>query len=327
MSAVRTVRGDVAPEELGVCDAHDHLFLRTPLLPGEELDNRAAAGAELAAFADAGGRSLVQWTPHGLGRRAGLLPALSARSGVHLVAATGLHQARHHSPGHLRRLLPDLDELFVRELTEGIGGTGVRAGVVKVGVPPEGPDPVARHVLAAAATAHRHTGAPVVVHTEAGTDPRAVVAELCDRGGVPPARVVLGHLGRRPDATGLLEALRAGVFAALDGPSRRHAATNGHLLPFLTAAVDRGHVGQLLLGGDTTTPAGRAGTGGSGAAGVLRSVRAALVAACGADVAAAVLVANPARAFAARWPVDAGGRTAAPWERTPAGRGALRRWP
>ncbi|MDQ0746508.1 putative metal-dependent phosphotriesterase family hydrolase [Streptomyces africanus] len=65
MSAVRTVLGDVPPAELGVCDAHDQQ----------------------------GGGAVVQWTPYGLGRRAADLPPLSRETGVHVVAATGLHQA------------------------------------------------------------------------------------------------------------------------------------------------------------------------------------------------------------------------------------------
>ncbi|MES9604279.1 hypothetical protein [Actinomadura sp. NPDC000929] len=34
-----TVLGDIAPADLGVCDAHDHLFIRSPRPPGEEPDN------------------------------------------------------------------------------------------------------------------------------------------------------------------------------------------------------------------------------------------------------------------------------------------------
>lgn len=95
MSTVRTVLGDIRPEELGVCDAHDHLFLRSPQLPGQELDDLFATRAELTAFRAAGKAAVVQWTPYGMGRRAADLPGLSRATGVHLVCATGLHQAAH----------------------------------------------------------------------------------------------------------------------------------------------------------------------------------------------------------------------------------------
>ena len=49
---IRTVLGDLAPDALGVCDSHDHLFFRTAVLPGQELDDEAAALAEVRAFAE-----------------------------------------------------------------------------------------------------------------------------------------------------------------------------------------------------------------------------------------------------------------------------------
>jgi hypothetical protein len=53
--AVRTVLGDVPTAELGVCDAHDHLFFRSAQLAGQELDDADAAVGELRAFAALGG--------------------------------------------------------------------------------------------------------------------------------------------------------------------------------------------------------------------------------------------------------------------------------
>jgi phosphotriesterase-related protein len=60
MTTVRTVLGDVPADQLGVTNAHDHFFFRTPALPGQELDDAGAALAEARAFAAAGGRSVVQ---------------------------------------------------------------------------------------------------------------------------------------------------------------------------------------------------------------------------------------------------------------------------
>ncbi len=62
---------DVRPAELGVCDAHDHLFLRSPRLPGAGAGRRPGrAGPSWRAFRAAGGAAVVQWTPYGMGRRA-----------------------------------------------------------------------------------------------------------------------------------------------------------------------------------------------------------------------------------------------------------------
>ncbi|GAA2935221.1 hypothetical protein GCM10010446_20230 [Streptomyces enissocaesilis] len=74
---VRTVLGDVPATGLGIRDTHGHLFLRTPRLPGRELDDTEAARARPSAFRGSGGQSAVQWTPYGTGRRAEDLAALS----------------------------------------------------------------------------------------------------------------------------------------------------------------------------------------------------------------------------------------------------------
>jgi phosphotriesterase-related protein len=107
MTAIRTVLGDIAPDTLGVCDAHDHLFLRIPSFLGEELDDPAAVAAELADYRALGGAALAQWTPFGMGRMAERLPELSRTAGVHVIAATGLHQAAHYDRDLLDRRRAD----------------------------------------------------------------------------------------------------------------------------------------------------------------------------------------------------------------------------
>jgi len=287
--AVRTVLGPVAPERLGVCNAHDHLFLRSPLLPGEELADPVAAEAELRAFGALGGRAVVQWTPYGMGRRRRDLVALSRATGIHLVAATGLHQAAHYPPERLRGLDPAA--LFVAELT----GPGVRAGLIKVAGGYHGLDAHARRTMHAAAEAHHSTGAPIAVHHELGTAADAVLDLLCDRLGVPPHRVILGHLNRFPDLRLHRALAAAGAYLAFDGPSRANHGTDHHLVDCLVSLADAGHADRLLLGGDTTTATARSAPG---MAHLLHTLRLRLAHALGEPAATALFTANPATAFA-----------------------------
>ncbi|MEE1755325.1 phosphotriesterase family protein [Streptomyces sp. SP18CS02] len=288
----RTVLGDVPGDELGVCDAHDHLFLRSPVLPGMELDDAEDAAARLRAFRELGGGTVVQWTPYGMGRRVRHLAALSRTAGVHVIAATGLHQAVHYAPAVLDRLPEDLADLFTTELVEGMAGSGTRAGLIKVAGDFHGLDAHARRTLTAAARAHHRTGAPVAVHLELGTGALEVLDLLCGEGEVPPARVVLGHLGRCPDPVVQREAARAGAFLAFDGPSRAHHATDWRLPEELAALADAGFAGRLLLGGDTTTP------GTPGMTYLLGGLRPRLERTLGSDLVDRMLTANPAAAFA-----------------------------
>ncbi|MDJ1132605.1 phosphotriesterase family protein [Streptomyces iconiensis] len=296
--AVRTVEGDIPGQALGVCDAHDHLFLRTPQLPGQELADERAAERDLSGFAAHGGGALVQWTPYGMGRRSGALVELARRTGVRLVAATGLHQAAHYAtepPG-------DLAGLFVEELMEGVRGAvcgeAPRAGLIKVAGDFHGLGPYARRTMRAAAEAHHATGAPVAVHLELGTGASDVLTLLCEELEVPPSSVLLGHLGRFPDARAHQEAARSGAWLVFDGPSRTHHATDWRLSDSLAELAAAGYAGQLLIGGDTTTAAARAE---AGAAFVARVLRPRIARELGEELARALFLDNPARAFAAHW--------------------------
>lgn len=302
VSAVRTVLGDVSPADLGVCDAHDHLFFGSPRLPGQELRSMAAARAELVAFREQGGGTVVQWTPYGLGRRAADLPPLSRETGVHVVAATGLHQAVHYNEDTLAGLRSRLAEVFVAELTEGIGTSGVPAGLVKVAGGFHTLDAHARWTMTAAAEAQRATGAAIAVHLERGTGALDVLDLLCGELGVPPHRVVLGHLNRSPDLVVHRQAAEYGCYLAFDGPSLAHHATDWRMPDAVRALADAGFGDRLLLGADTTTAAARSVDGGPGMPYLLRRVRPRLVDAVGEELVRRILTENPGRAFGAEWP-------------------------
>ncbi|MFF9807887.1 phosphotriesterase [Streptomyces coeruleorubidus] len=301
MSAVRTVLGDVPPGDLGVCDAHDHLFFGSPRLPGQELRSVAAARAELVAFREQDGGAVVQWTPYGLGRRASDLPPLSQETGVHVVAATGLHQAVHYDEDTLAGLRGRLADVFVSELTEGIGASGVRAGLVKVAGGFHALDAHARWTMTAAAEAHHATGVTVAVHLELGTGALDVLDLLCGELEVPPHRVVLGHLNRSPDPVVHRQAAESGCYLAFDGPSHAHHATDWRMPDAVRALADAGFGERLLLGADTTTAAARSVGGGPGMPYLLRRVRPRLVDAVGEDLVGRILTENPGRAFAVEW--------------------------
>ena len=304
---IRTVLGDIQPGELGVCDSHDHLFFGSPMLPGQELDDAQAATAELGAYAALGGQAVAQWTPYGLGRQVTDVAAASRATGVHVIAATGLHQAAHYEPALVAQLDEDrLTELFISELTRGIhpeeGAEAIRAGMIKVAGAFHAIDHHARRVMTAAAQAHHATGAPIGVHLEHGTAALNVLDLLCGELRVPASSIILGHLNRSPDSGVHREAAETGAFLAFDGPSRANHATDWRLLDVLRALAEAGHADQLLLGGDTTTAAARAATGGGpGMPFLLRRLRPRLERELGHAAAVKIFVDNAARAFAVEW--------------------------
>ncbi len=288
---IRTLRGDIAPDELGPCDAHEHLFLATPAQPGDEFTDRDQAVVEAATLVAAGGRALVDWTPLGLGRDLDGLVAVSEATGLHVVAATGLHRDAHYAADDPFRAEPveSLAERFVTDLE--------CCGIIKVGASYHTVTPFEAKVFEAAAAAHKRTGAPVCVHTEHGTIGLALVERL--RGlGVQPPRVVLAHVDRNPDAGEHAETAATGAWLQLDGPGRTKYWPDSTILSLIADLAERGYGRQLLLGGDTGRRSMmRAYGGGPGLDYLFARFKPRLDRELGAELSEQIFVANPARAF------------------------------
>jgi 5-phospho-D-xylono-1,4-lactonase len=290
---VRTILGDIEPEALGPCDAHEHLFLDTPAQPGEEFLDVDKAIEEASTLVEAGARSLVDWTPIGLGRDLDGLAAVARATGLHVVGATGLHRDAHYTADDpLRSVASDaLADRFVAEL-------GERCGIVKVGASYHHLTPFELTAFEAAAAAHATTGAPVCVHTQHGTMGLGIVERLAAL-GVPPASVVLAHVDRNPDAAEHAETAGTGATLQLDGPGRTKYWPDSTILRLIADLADAGHADRLLLGGDTgRRNMLRAYGGGPGLDYVFARFKPRLERELGSELAERIFVANPARVFA-----------------------------
>jgi 5-phospho-D-xylono-1,4-lactonase len=248
MRVVRTVRGDIAPSELGPTDAHEHLFFATPIQPGDDFADLGPAIDEALTLVTAGGKALVDWTPIGLGRDPGGLRSVSEATGLHIVAATGVHRDAHYSVDHpLRReTVRALADRFLADVT----GAGVRSGVIKIGASYHRLQPFEQKAFEAAAAAHGRTGVPVCVHSEHGTMGLGIVARLT-AAGVPPTSVVLAHLDRNPDPGEHAETGATGAWLQFDGPGRAKYWPDSTLLQLIHDLAERGLAHRILLGGDT----------------------------------------------------------------------------
>ncbi|WP_298747008.1 phosphotriesterase [uncultured Serinicoccus sp.] len=250
-SVVRTVLGDIAPDELGPTDYHEHLFQVTPLLPGEDLDDEDASRAEAAALLASGASAMVEATPTGLGRRPEAVARISRDTGLHVVHTTGLHRHAHypgpHQPTELSR--PDLLSRFRADLLVGMDDTDVRAGLLKAGVGYWSADEVERTVLDAVGQLAAETGAPVMVHLEHGSAAHEVL-DLLGESGCPPDRVALAHVDRNPDPGLHLELTARGAYLGYDGAARHQRWPDSMLLDCLAEVVAAGGGRRLLLGGD-----------------------------------------------------------------------------
>ena len=306
---VRTVLGDVAATDLGVCYAHEHLVIDggVPKIinPEISLQDEAAAIDELGACARVGVRSVVDAMPADAGRNVRKLAAISRTTGVHIVVATGLHHARYYGERHWGEVLDpeELADLFVADVIDGVdafdyGGPVVRrtphrAGVVKVAGSAGGPTDRDRRVFAAAALTAQRTGVAVLTHCEAGEGGVDQVEVLAGH-GVDPGRVMLSHTDKVADLGYHRALLDTGANVVYDQGIRTPDGTERLVL----AAAETGRIDQVLLGTDGARRSLWRILGGSPGLAALRTdLGARLTAALGPEV-NQVWVANPARVLA-----------------------------
>ena len=264
MTFVRTVLGDIDPAELGVTYAHEHVIIDggRPVLmePDFDLGDVAAMAVEVSEAAALGLRTVVDAMPCDAGRSALKLADLSRRTGVHIVAPTGLHHDRYYGPAHWSARIgaDEIATLFALDVTDGIDAndysgpivqrTEHRAGVIKIAGSAGGPSDRDRRIFEAAAEAHRRTGVPILTHCEGGTGALEQLRTLTDA-GVPPGHIALSHVDKVVDRGYHRELLGSGAFGEYDQSFRWGGATNG-TLQLLAWAVEDGLDGQILLGMD-----------------------------------------------------------------------------
>jgi predicted metal-dependent phosphotriesterase family hydrolase len=245
-----TVLGPISPDVLGPTDAHDHLFMQTPALPDDTLADFGRAVDELEEARVSGLRAVVELTPIGLGRRPDRLREAARATGMVIVAATGFHRDVHYAAGHwvLGATVDTLTERVVADLRDGME-SGIRAGVIKGGASLDGISPAEERRLRAAAAAAIDTGAPVIVHTEAGTFGREII-DLLVGNGLPADRITLAHLDRQLDARVHLAVLERGVNLVYDTIGREKYAPDSARVHLIEAVVAAGFGDRLMLGLD-----------------------------------------------------------------------------
>jgi phosphotriesterase-related protein len=312
VSVVRTVLGDVPSDELGVCYAHEHLVIDGGVAkiinPEISLQRVDDAVEELAPCVAAGVGTVVDAMPADAGRNVVKLAAISRRSGVNVVAATGLHHARYYGERHWSDLLEpqEMAELFVGELRDGIDAhdlngpvlrrTAHRAGVVKVAGSTDGPSARDRRVFEAAARTMARVGTALMTHCEGGTGGVAQLQVLDDL-GVPLDRVILSHTDKVVDRQYHRELLSTGAYAVYDQGIRTPEGT-ARLVRWM---VEDGHGSQLLLGTDGARRSLWSVLGGSPGLAALRTqLGRRLAAELGPAVMDRIWIANPAAALELR---------------------------
>lgn len=235
MSFVRTVLGDIHPDEMGLCYSHEHIIIEEsyPTVQNNRLllNDMEKVAAELKEFYQLGGRTMVDTMPANAGRNIAKLAEVSRRSGVHIIAPTGIHLEKYYLPDHWRYHYSEdqLTQLFVDDITKGIdlrdySGPLVnrskhKAGLIKLATGDEPITPHQEKIFRAVVNTHKMTGAPILTHTNYGNRALDQVA-LFDKLGADLAHVVLSHVDRYKDIAYNREILQSGVYVEYDSAFR-----------------------------------------------------------------------------------------------------------
>ena len=265
MTFVRTLNGDIAPTELGVTYAHDHLFCEPSLWKEKGFDDfmiddveKSIADVEL--FTAEGGQSVYDATAIDYGRDPVALKQIADRTGINIIATAGFNKAIMW-PGKMRnqnitfadwvasKSRAELRDHVVGELTVGLDGTDLKGGVAKFGTGYNTISDDEDKFLRAVLDAHKETGCPLHSHTELGT----LILEQLDivkSEGVDPSRLTIAHVDRNPDHWLHRKAAETGAFLCFDGISRIKYHPESVVIGCILNLVRHGHEKQVLIGGD-----------------------------------------------------------------------------
>ncbi|MBR0085554.1 MAG: hypothetical protein IJL97_03285 [Lachnospiraceae bacterium] len=270
MSFIRTVTGDIRPEELGFTQCHEHLMITKgrsyEMHKALLLDDPEKSAAEALRLRNAGGQTLVDSQPVGCNRDISALKYISEKSGLNIIASTGFHKRMFYyetSPA-FRMDEKELTKLFIAELTEGACAdpegmdasegkrSGIKAGIIKTALDSCGLDGHYLKLFKAALNAKKETGCPMMVHIEKGSDPLAL-ADFIRNYGVRDENLYFCHMDRAcDDRDVMLRVIDIGFPLEFDTIGRFKYHSDEFEIDIMKTIIENDFEDMLLFSLDTT---------------------------------------------------------------------------
>jgi predicted metal-dependent phosphotriesterase family hydrolase len=256
---IQTVLGPIQPDAFGTTLVHEHTFCDLWEWGGRLdyntiVDDEGLLVDELRCYRDAGGSALVDVTPEGVGRNPAGLRRLAERTGLHVVMGCGWYRERVYPAYVYEMSANQLADRLISELSNGVDASGVRPGIIgELGTERFHITPAEERVFRAAARAQRSVGVTISTHTTHFGELALDQVTLLREEGVPPERIIIGHLGERRDTSDIVSVAATGVFVQIDHvgrpasagtqPERRRARN-------VVEVARAGHLEQVLISMD-----------------------------------------------------------------------------
>jgi phosphotriesterase-related protein len=229
MTEIQTVTGATRPEKLGRTLMHEHLVIGYPgwssdsVRPGPTRDEMFARCVDrIEEMKDLGVTAMLDPCPNDLGRDVEFMAEVAQRTRFQIICSTGLYKEEEGGTSYWKfrgafggGQADAMAELFEKEITEGIGSTGIRAGIIKVGTGHQTLTEYETWIFEAAARAAVETGAPITTHTDDGRFGDDQQDFLVAR-GVPAHRIIIGHSCGTSDHDYHMRIARNGSYLGFD---------------------------------------------------------------------------------------------------------------
>jgi len=221
-----SVNGKIPAKHMSVTLVHEHVlvdFIGADKISGNSYDQDEAFTIilpHLKSLYQKGCRTLIECTPQYLGRDVSLLKRLSDSSGIQIFTNTGYYGASGEKflPASLQnQTAEDLAKSWILEAREGIDGTGIRPGFMKLGADDLPFSTSILKILKAAAITHKATGLPIAVHTSKGGKPALEELRLLSEAGVPAESWIWVHAQNEKDIAYHIKAAGKGGWVEFDG--------------------------------------------------------------------------------------------------------------
>lgn len=258
MEWINTVTGKTKPASLGMTLVHEHLLIGYPgwfmdgLAPkfqrAETLAKAVDRMGELKSF---GVATFVDPCPMDLGRDVEFMAEVAQRSGMQIICATGAYK-QNEGLTYTFGALPveEITAIYEKELTEGIGSSGIRAGIVKVASGAGQISDYERKLITAAGRAAAKVGCPVLTHTDEASCGLEQI-ELLVAQGVPPHRILIGHSDGRDDHAYHLAIADRGAYLGFDRFGLETLIPDQKRIESVLRMIEAGHARSICLSHDS----------------------------------------------------------------------------
>lgn len=222
---VYTVTGKLSANDMGLTLSHEHLLV--DFIGADSIDKSSwqidsvveVMLPYLLEIKEIGANTFIDCTPAYLGRDPSLLKKLSELSGINIITNTGYYGAvgnKYLPPHAFSESSHELAERWLNEWQNGIEGSGVLPGFMKIGVESGPLSPLHQKLIRAAAFAHLQSGMTIASHTGDGIAAMEQI-EILKESGVHPSAFGWVHAQNEKDLSLHLKAARQGSWISLDG--------------------------------------------------------------------------------------------------------------